>query len=172
MSVKRCVVCHRDMDGVEVKEDGLYYKEKGYQDIENDDVGICQKCAKEQRVVERAKKFREELAGFVKESNSTMFNSENITAEALVRAFTTEHRYLQNEIALFLFKAFRLIAELPDNYVDGRNEWAFSWFKAAVKSLEAVEITDQLARMTKYEGDGDAELTLNGLIKQAQRISG
>lgn len=175
---KRCAVCHRDIDGEKVKEDCLYYEEKKYDTSDMGDIGICRECADKERVKEQAEGFMQSLEGFFRSAGFTNFNSCNLTSKALVQAFTRQHRHIQNELLLFLFRCFESIAALDDGFIDGRNEWGYRWVKAAVKSQETLELAEQISRMSMYgqeEDDvvvatSDAEITLNSLISQARRL--
>lgn len=170
--MKRCSICGRDIDGETVKEDYCYIEEKGYdKSLIGDDVAICHDCARKERVKEKEEGYMESLEGFFRLAGFTNFNEENMSAEALARAFARQHRECQGQILLFLFRAFEKIAALDDGWIDLRNEWGYKWIRRAVKSDELAELAEQISRMTEYDRDtdNDAELVLNQLISKARK---
>ena len=97
------------------------------------DSHYCTECAKGIYADEKVKEYTELISKFSHFVNNCAYDHDGVDSDSLVKAFTQEHRYLQNEMIMFLHKIFEKLGKLSSNsaYIDARNEWAFNWCKKA-----------------------------------------
>ena len=62
--------------------------------------------------------------------NSTTFDFDRSDSDAVVESFFRQHRYLQNEMVVFLRNVLVKIGKKAGTgFEDGRNQWALNWCK-------------------------------------------
>jgi hypothetical protein len=122
----KCLFCHKEINDQNPEDFDFATEHKL-----NEDTKVCKICARKDRLEKRTEVFIEILAPLFKRSNSTLFNYDNIDAEALASAFCREHRYLQSELIIFLRAVLKILGQRAGTamWTDGRNEHTFEYLR-------------------------------------------
>ena len=77
---------------------------------------------------DQIKSFMEVFSDFV---NGSTHDSDGVVSDMVVNEFLKEHRYLQSEMLVFLWKILGKIGDVDDRYTDPRNSAMIAWAKRA-----------------------------------------
>lgn len=102
----------------------------------NEDMIICDVCARKEVTKELFNNVYnpaiEHLSDIV---NKMGYDYNGIHTEALLKAFTSKHRYLQSEMFTFFINFLKKYKELDDAFFDQRNIWTREWANNAANLM-------------------------------------
>ena len=95
-------------------------------------INVCKACAQKCQADQLYRKVQPHVEAIFRELNG---GDANKIAEAFFQAITHEHRYLQNEFFILLWKFFAKYGAQSENGYDARNEGAVRWAKLWDKAV-------------------------------------
>lgn len=130
-----CIMCHNEIPGDDSRRDGTDLLKRNRPELRHvlEEDHVCYPCARKEmirRTMDELEPVCKKIHDFI---NKMGHDDEGIVSEAVISRFLKEHRYLQQELILFLIKILRGIGEKSGDVVweDARNEFALSWCKKA-----------------------------------------
>lgn len=102
---------------------------------DSDEYGLHEECVQTIVRQEKLEYYQKALEPIFEKLNRNQIRRADV--EAIVEAFLSRHRYLQNEAIIIIRSIIELLGTKAENpcYEDGRNLWGLRWCKKVSKEI-------------------------------------
>ena len=124
-----CTICWNEKEDNDLEKGHDFYKRHVSNEDFPPDTYVCYTCATSEALKKRIDHYKPMMQAFSKLVNNCSVDHEGLDSDALVYCFFNEHRYLQNEMIVFLIKLLTKIGKHAGDraWEDPRNQWGLAW---------------------------------------------